>query len=91
MKLADNQPKPNRPLGVLLGLLKGLLALVLLWIGQNSLLIGWAYHAEKGAWLPQVTGIVMIIIGLPLLVAALSQIVRHLRNPDDDEDEIGFL
>ena len=89
MKLADNQPKPNRPLGVLLGLFKGFLAIVLLWVGQNSLLIGWAYHMEKGAWLPKTVGIVMMVIGLPLLVTSLSQIVRNLRS-SEDEDEIGF-
>jgi ABC-type nickel/cobalt efflux system permease component RcnA len=89
MKLADNQPKPNKPLGVLLGLLKGVLAIALLWIGQNSLLIGWAYHAEKGAWLPKTAGVVLMLIGLPLLVNSLGQISRNIRS-NEDEDDIGF-
>lgn len=46
--------------------LAGVLALVLLWIGINSILVGLAYHQQKGFWVPCLVGALLVWAGVAL-------------------------
>ncbi|MBF0529053.1 MAG: hypothetical protein HQK55_07250 [Deltaproteobacteria bacterium] len=84
MNLDPTIPQPNRPWGVTCGLFKGLLAVVMLWVGLHSGFIGWAYRQEKGAGMPLIVGLFLVIIGLLLLVRGVRQIKRCLWPPEPD-------
>ena len=84
MKLAPSRKKKNRPLEVSAGCLKSVLAVVLLWIGLNSYLIGRAYYLERGAWLPRVAGVIGVLAGIYLLWRGVGQFVGNVRRRDSD-------
>ncbi|MDY6850758.1 MAG: hypothetical protein SV487_01595 [Thermodesulfobacteriota bacterium] len=78
MRLTPEISKSNRRLGALSGGLKGLIALVLVWVGINSFIIGWAYNFRKGAWMPLLAGAVLTVLGVWLLGRGVEQITANL-------------
>ena len=74
MKLIKDTREPNRGLAAAAGGLKGLLALVMLWLGMHSLLVGWAYQYEKGAWVPMAVGGLLVVIGVRFLWRGVRQV-----------------
>ena len=79
MKLSPTTPEPNRALQVLAGGLKAAAAVVLFWIGLHSFLIGLAYSAQTGSWLPRFTGVVAVLLAIWVLIRAVGQTLRGLR------------
>jgi len=78
MKLIPEISGSSRHLAAISGGLKGLIALVLLWVGINSFIVGWAYNCRKGAWMPLLTGAVLTVFGIWLLGRGVEQIMANL-------------
>lgn len=87
MDLEPTVPQPNRPWGLTFGVFTGALAVVLLWSGFHSVLIGWAYRLEMGAWMPIFVGLLLVLAGLPLLVQALRQVKQAIWPPEPDRSD----
>ncbi|MEW6266033.1 MAG: hypothetical protein AB1641_23415 [Thermodesulfobacteriota bacterium] len=79
-------PKKSRLAGFLAGGLKLLIALVMMWVGLHSFLIGWAYSLEKGSGVPRLVGFALLFGGLPLLLAAIRQMLENLKPADSDQE-----
>lgn len=73
MKPLAETSKSNPHLLAALGALKTLIAMILLWIGLNSLFIGWAYFHEKAYWVPLLVGAGLIFGAISLLVKGVGQ------------------
>lgn len=78
MRLTPEISDSSRRLSALSGGLKGLIALVLVWVGINSFMVGWAYNCRKGAWMPLLAGAVLVIFGIWLLGRGVEQITANL-------------
>ncbi|MEW5722064.1 MAG: phage holin family protein [Thermodesulfobacteriota bacterium] len=87
MKLAPVKPPKKRSAQVGAGCLKTALAVVFIWVGLNSYLVGQAYHLERGAWAPRLVGVFFLLLGLILCWRGVSQFVRGFRRPRSSLEE----
>jgi hypothetical protein len=58
------------------------------WVGVHSVMIGWAWWHEAGAFLPVLVGLLLFFAGLPLLFWGAARIVETFKPPDPDQDLI---
>lgn len=87
MRLTPEISDSSRRLAAVSGGLKGLSALVLLWVGINSFIVGWAYNCRKGAWMPLLVGAVLVIFGIWLLGRGVEQITANLFSKEPHKED----
>jgi len=85
MPLIKEKPNTNRGLMAIACLSLALFAIIIIWLGINSLLVGLAYLHQKGFWVVGLTGLILMAVGVWFLWWCVRKTAKSLSKASDME------
>ncbi len=82
MPLIKEKINPNRRFMLAAGIFFILVAVIIIWAGLNSFLVGLAYTQQKGFWVAALAGILLIIGGIWFLYWSVNKTAKTISKPD---------